>query len=111
MHVWLWLIRVFGVLNESSQWYAWWSGSGSVFVPPLISILGIYLLWRWHSRCQIERCVRLSRHDADGHKICHHHAGRHKVLTIEHLKHYHRTGVMPKPALPTSGHANQEEIQ
>lgn len=106
-----WLAHLFAFDSTTDEYYAAESGSLTIIVPPVLSVGAIYVLYRVHHACQVKRCYRLARHEADGHSICHHHAGRHKALTTEHLKHYQRTGVMPKPALPASGHANQEEIQ
>lgn len=100
--MWHWLAHALAFDSTTDDAYAANSAALGWILPPILSVTGLYGAYRWHNRCQTQRCFRVARHDADGHKICHHHAGRHKVLSLEHLAHYHRTGVMPKPLAPPS---------
>ena len=51
-----WLAHWLGLLNLSGPIYGFWSGSGSVFLPPLITLAGVAALWAWHHQCQVTGC-------------------------------------------------------
>lgn len=63
---WPWLLHVLGIDNVAGYAYAWWSGSGSVLLPPLLTLAGVAVLWWWHHRCHCHRCPRLGRYPAAG---------------------------------------------
>lgn len=58
---WHWWLHVLGIDNVSGRPYAWWSGSGSVILPPLITLGGIAALWWWHHQCGVHHCYWPSR--------------------------------------------------
>lgn len=71
---WTWLLSPLGVTNVSGRPYAWWSGSGSVILPPLITLAGISALYAWHHQCRERGCVRVVRHAEPGKpRYCHRH--------------------------------------
>lgn len=97
MSPWHWLAHVLAFDSTNDSYYAAESASLGILVPPLLTVAGAYAVWRWHHQCHVGRCFRAARFEADGHKICHRHAGKHKKLTLDHLAHFHRTGSIPKP--------------
>lgn len=103
-----WLGHLLAFDSVSDDEYAANSGSLGWIIPPFLTLVGLYLGWRWHQQCALGRCYRRAKFDADGHKICHKHAGKHKKLTLTHLAHFHRTGTVPTPS---PEHVNQEEHQ
>jgi hypothetical protein len=50
-----------GVHDANSMGYLWWSGIGSVFVPPLLTVLGLTVVAWWHHNCHEPRCFRWGR--------------------------------------------------
>lgn len=49
--------------NVSGPIYGEWSGFLSVFIPPLITVAGLVLMYWWHHRCHNERfCWMLGKH-------------------------------------------------
>lgn len=106
---WLhWLAHSLAFDSTTDDAYAANSGTLGYLIPPILDFVAFYSVYRYHNACAVKGCIRRARHDADGHKICHHHAGRHKQLSLEHLAHFHRTGVMPTPP---PEHVDQGEHQ
>lgn len=64
------LLHILGIDNVSGYWYAWWSGSGSVLIPPVLTATPIVLVQLRHKNCHQPRCWRLGRFEADGYKLC-----------------------------------------
>lgn len=107
MGIFHWLAHVFAFDSTTDEYYAAESSSLGILLPPIFDITAVYILYRYHNACAIKGCIRRARHDADDHRICHKHAGKHKHLTLEHLAHFHRTGAVP----PIPEHVNHEELQ
>lgn len=58
-----WLYHWLGLGNLAGPVYGWWSGSGSVFLPPLITLAGIAVLyWYHHWTCYRPACFRYVHH-------------------------------------------------
>ena len=77
--MWQWLLHFIGADDVSGEWYGFWSGFGSIVVPPLLTAVPIvWVLLRKHN-CEVHRCWRLGRHETDaGHHVCRkHHPGGH----------------------------------
>lgn len=101
---WLhWLAHVLAFDSASDDAYAVNSAFMGWAFGPVVDISSFYVIYRAHNACAIKGCIRRARYDADGHKICHRHAGKHKHLSLEHLAHFHRTGKVPKPPLDNQG--------
>lgn len=67
MTLWHWL----GLDNVSGFAYAFWSGFGSIILPPLITLAGVALLWLWHQQCHVAGCYWPSRRQtAAGERAC-----------------------------------------
>lgn len=89
MTFWLYIL---GLTNVAGRPYAFWSGSGSVLLPPLIQLGGIALLAWWHNRCHVTRCWRYARRTtAAGERACrrHHPEPRRTVEDIHAAHHAH----------------------
>lgn len=84
-----WLLHVLGVDDVSGYWYGWWSGSGSVVIPPLLTSMPLaWVLLRRHN-CEVHGCWRLGRHKtAAGHTVCRRHHPD-DALTHEHILNAH----------------------
>jgi hypothetical protein len=85
MGVWHFLLTITGTWDESSYWYAWWSGFAGDL--PEFAILAI--VWR-KINCHAKGCYRVGRHHVDG------------TPYITCAKHH--------PVHPGSGSATAEEI-
>lgn len=60
-----------GVYHQNSPGYGFWSGIGSVFVPPILTILGFGLLYYWHHMCHNKiTCFRWGHADQNGVVYC-----------------------------------------
>ncbi len=95
-----WLSVHLGISNESSTWYAWFSGSGAVVIGLLVFIPSV-LTWWWLHTCRdprtslpIPSCWRWGHHtvttdDGVSYRLCNHHhpghPGRGKV-TVSHIE-------------------------
>lgn len=59
---WHAFIHFMGIDNMAGMWYGFWSGFGSVIVPPILTSAPIvFVLLRKHN-CHVKRCWRLGRH-------------------------------------------------
>jgi hypothetical protein len=66
-----------GLDNVAGFAYAFWSGSGSVIIPPLITLAGLIVIYWWHNNCHEPGCPLIGKHVIDGTRWCHlhhHHA-------------------------------------
>jgi hypothetical protein len=73
-----WLAVHTGTESESSHYYAWWSGFGSVFPWTLLGLGGVLAVLRnhWKSvRCHSRGCWRIGNYPAAGgaFRLCGHH--------------------------------------
>jgi hypothetical protein len=70
-----WLQHFLGLDSASGTSYLTWSGSGSVIIPPLITLAGITALYFYHHfTCARPACLRYVRHPGhDGKRHCHRH--------------------------------------
>ena len=50
-----WLYVHLGV-KGFGPWYGFFSGIGSILVPPLLTLAGVAALWAWHSQCHVTGC-------------------------------------------------------
>lgn len=75
---WHALLHFLGVDNVSGEPYGWWSGAGSVILPPLLTILGAVALYAFHHQCKERACRRIVRHAPPGLHYCRHHLGAHQ---------------------------------
>jgi hypothetical protein len=67
-----WLYIHFGLGNEQSAYYAFWSGIGSDITEFAI-VAGLVTMVRSRN-CEVHQCWRLGRHaTAAGHKVCRKH--------------------------------------
>lgn len=69
-----------GTVNEPGPYYGFWSGYGSVVIPPILNIVGIGGLWWWHHSCHEIGCLRHARYPVTlgvtTYLVCHrHHPG------------------------------------
>lgn len=76
-----WLSHFFGLDNLSGAHYGFWSGVGSIVIPPILTSLPIVLVLLRKHNCHVHRCWRIGRHtatDADGqtHTVCRKHHPR-----------------------------------
>lgn len=84
-----WLAHWSGLDNPAGPIYAFWSGIGSILIPPLLTALPIVAVLLRRHNCEIHGCWRLGRHrTAAGHFLCrrHHPDGRltHAQAVAEH---------------------------
>ncbi len=109
MSVLHWIAHILAFDSTTDDAYAANSGSLSYILPVIFDLTGLYLIYRWHHQCDIGGWRHLARgkFEADGHKLCARHAGKHKHLTLEHLAHFHRTGSMPAVIPSKPPHDNQ----
>lgn len=42
--------------DGNGSYYLFFSGAGSIFLPPLITLAGLVLLGWWHSQCHVTGC-------------------------------------------------------
>jgi hypothetical protein len=56
-----WLSHWLGLDNVAGPIYAFFSGSGSVFLPPVLSVLGVAAVFWWHHQCHVHHCYRYAR--------------------------------------------------
>jgi hypothetical protein len=65
-----WLLHVLGVDNESSHWYAFWSGFGSD-----LGLFGAAAVFLRRHNCHTRRCWRMGRFpdQATGYVLCQKH--------------------------------------
>jgi hypothetical protein len=63
-------LHVLGVTPATGPIYNWWSGSGSVLMPPLIQVLGFGIIMWGHTRCHVTECLRRARHEHGPYKVC-----------------------------------------
>jgi hypothetical protein len=60
--------------SMTTPFYAFWSASGSVFVPLLMQALVVGLAFWWHHQCEVHRCHRYARRTtAAGERACSRH--------------------------------------
>lgn len=62
-----------GVTDPTTKHYGFWSGFGSVVVPPLLNLLWILPLYFWHHNCHQKGCLRIGKHPHKHLKFCKHH--------------------------------------
>lgn len=82
-----------GTADQSGIYNTWWSGFGSVIVPPILSVGGLGTVYWWHHTCHIDKCYWLAKHVHGDYSICRRHhnrllgnAPKHKI-TFEHVLH------------------------
>lgn len=70
--------------------YNEWSGFLSIFLPPLITLLGVVLLWCWHNQCARHHCYwPTTRRTAAGERACWlHHPDPHRTTADIHAAHH-----------------------
>ena len=68
-----WLGIHTGDLNEPGPFYGFWSGFGSVVIPPILQGLTFGVVFVWHQNCHTQGCWRIGRHQVGGRKWCHRH--------------------------------------
>ena len=92
-----WLAHWLGLLNLAGPVYGFWSGSGSVFLPPLITLTGITALWAWHHQCQVTGCYWPARRlTAANERACwRHHPHPRRTAADIHRDHHLYLGRQP----------------
>lgn len=89
----------FGYRNNdgNSPHYLFYSGFGSILLPPFITLLGAFLLFWWHSQCAVTGCFWLARRKtAAGDKTCwRHHPHPHKSFEDVCRDHHLYLGTKP----------------
>ena len=84
-------LHYFGIDNVSGPWYAFYSGFGSIIVPPVLTAVPItWVLLRKHN-CHVHRCWRIGRQAVEGTTfvVCRKHHTKGKP-TAEHIHQVHR---------------------
>jgi hypothetical protein len=72
--------------SVSDDFYAAWSSSLSVFVPPLLTVFGIAVVAWYHTRCHSTWCFRRAKYDAGPHKGCWKCAQQPKRVKRHHIR-------------------------
>jgi hypothetical protein len=93
------LSHVLGLDNLAGMWYGFWSGFGSITIPPILTSFPIvFVLLRRHN-CHHHLCWRIGRHPVEGspYVVCRkHHPHVPDRVTTDHLNRAagpHRRGV------------------
>jgi hypothetical protein len=75
------------------------SGFLSIVIPPLLSLLGIVLLWAWHQQCHVSGCYWPARRlTAANERTCWRHSPHPKRTVHEiHAAHHAAAGTTPPP--------------
>lgn len=68
-----WALNWTGGLNGNSRQYLELSGFLSIILPPLFTLLGLWLLAWYHSRCHVTRCPRHGKYPFKHYKLCKNH--------------------------------------
>ena len=55
-----------GLDNVAGFAYAFWSGSGSVIIPPILNVAGLGTIYWWHHQCHEPGCYLLGKYNEDG---------------------------------------------
>lgn len=80
--------------NGSGVQYLELSGFLSIVIPPLLTVLGLYLTYWWHTRCHIDGCFKKARYPFHHYRLCkkHHPEAPLGKLTHWHIIKIHREG-------------------
>lgn len=92
-----WLIHITGGDNVSGLPYAELSGFLSIILPPLLSLIGLALLWCWHSQCHVTGCYWPARRltAADERACWRHHP--HPKRTADDIREAHHAALRRQP--------------
>ena len=90
-----WLAHWLGLDNVAGRIYAFWSGSGSVVIPPFLSALIILAAFWWHHQCTVHGCYWYARRTtAAGERACWKHHP-HKKRTAGDIRAAHHAAIAP----------------
>ena len=93
-----WLLHWLGVDDVSGAAYAFWSGFGSILIPPLLTAGPVmWVLLRKHN-CHAKGCWRIGRHPVEGtgYVVCRRHHPDEKP-TAAHIRERHHLYLGGKP--------------
>jgi hypothetical protein len=91
-----WLAVHTGTVNETGPFYGFYSGFGSILLPPLITLAGIAAVFWWHHQCHARGCYWYARRTtAAGDPLCWRHHP-HPQRTVEELHLAHREAAVTK---------------
>jgi hypothetical protein len=68
-----WLAFHTGTIDLTSPYYGFFSGFGSIILPPVLNGLALAAVFWWHHNCHRKRCWRVGRHIVNGTRWCRHH--------------------------------------
>ena len=86
-----WLLHLIGADDVSGEWYGFWSGFGSILIPPLLTAVPIvWVLLRKHN-CHARGCWRIGRHPVEGtgFVVCRRHHPDGKPTAADIRERYH----------------------
>jgi len=63
---WHEIAHLMGLDNLAGYWYGFWSGIGSIFIPPTLTSTPIVLVMLRRHNCHQHLCWRLGRHPVEG---------------------------------------------
>ena len=84
------ILHWLGIDNVSGPAYAWWSGSGSVLLPPILNGFALALVFWWHNQCHVTGCYWYARRKtAAGERACwKHHPRQRRTAGDIHAAHH-----------------------
>jgi hypothetical protein len=89
-----WFLHYTGSDNTSGVWYGFWSGFGSIILPPLLNALAVAAVFWWHHQCHVGGCFWYARRTtAAGERACWmHHPDRKRTADDIHAAHHAARG-------------------
>jgi hypothetical protein len=86
-----WLQHFFGYQagGGNGAYYLFFSGIGSIILPPVLTLAGIVAVFGWRHQCHERRCLRVARFTAGEYRVCrkHHPEGAPDSKTIAERYH------------------------
>lgn len=84
------IAHLLGVDNLAGAWYGFWSGFGSIVIPPVLTALPIVFVMLRRHNCHVHHCWRVGRHPSDDglYRVC----GKHHPRVPDRVTQQHVDG-------------------
>lgn len=81
-----------GCVNGVPHNYSFFSGWGSDFIPAIITVLGLLIVYWWHNQCHVSGCfwLGLPHPTAAGHRACFIHHPESKLTHVRLHEQHHK---------------------